>query len=190
MRPAHRVALDDALGRAGGARRIDDVEAVLGLRSSPARARRPRARASRGTPACRAGSACAAIVLAGERGGVVAVDEHDRRAAIGDHRGDRLRASRTARAARRRTRRAACRGTPRHSRPTAEATIATAWPCATPSRCSAAAMRSISASSVGIGRSSPASSATAILSPRSRACARIRSGRVAKSLVEQVGGVS
>ena len=32
MRPAHRVALHDALGRAGGARGIDDVERIVGRR--------------------------------------------------------------------------------------------------------------------------------------------------------------
>ena len=39
VHPAHRVRLHDALGRAGGARRIDDVERPLGLHLDPARAR-------------------------------------------------------------------------------------------------------------------------------------------------------
>ena len=151
LRPAHRVRLDDALGRAGGARGIDDVERPVGLRARPARARRLRAPARprrrgllpsrRGRRAARRAASTAAKLAA------VPASTNSSFAPESASMPARLFAvspgasGATTTPARRAPRKTAAYSTE------ALAQTAIASCGRTPSRCSAAAMRSISASS-------------------------------------------
>ena len=118
VRPAHAVRLHDALGRAGGARRIDDVERPAraaistGAGCAPSGASQSLEGDARRRAVERDARQAGASPPA-ERLGRCASTNSSLRAAVGEHAGQARRRRRRAPAARRRRRRAARRGTPR-----------------------------------------------------------------------------
>ena len=153
VRPAHAVRLHDALGRAGGARRIDDVEGPVGLRSPPApAARRPaparrRARVPGGDAVER--DAARAARRRRQPAAAAAASTNSSRAPRVVAASPRSCSARDRRRQRRHRHAGAQRAQEHAPRSSGVlcAQIAIASPGCRPSRCSAAATRSISASS-------------------------------------------
>ena len=97
MRPAHAVRLHDALGRAGRAGRIDDVEGPVGRRchrcTAGAARRQPGVEASPGVRSVEGDARNRCAPRRGEGLGRAGVDEQQLRAGIVEHGGEALAAA-------------------------------------------------------------------------------------------------